>query len=391
MSQAVALPMRGQEAVLLFSRVDTPTPRSSPVETDKAKGVSMVDIRMHTLLLLMIAFATMASGCLGNQGSSLSYTPTAPPGPTGGLAIKAVLAKGLGKAQEMGKVTATLTRGSHVARHDLIIDHASMIARGTIPSVMIGTWELRVDVFSPAGDLLYAGITSIVVEEGKTTAAGVTLTAAPGTLLVELDLTEFSGHELIKGKVILGTGPKPELVKEFAKGQDSAATVTIKDLPPRTHDLKVEIYKNTYHAYNCIYAGPWQAVTIRSGETTNLAWGPALGLIEVIGKIDLPPPPPTAISATIDGDSILVTWAPVTPLEDDLWGYRVYVEFDVFQGFELVAELPTPLTAYHYQPEPDCDDTSSEFKLAVSSVDIGGHESVRSPSVTVPWSVQNHH
>ncbi|NMB25841.1 MAG: hypothetical protein GX986_09960 [Firmicutes bacterium] len=358
---------------------------SSPIKTDHAKVISTIDVRMLTILPLLIAIATLASGCLGNPGNAVSYTPTTPSGPTGGLAVQAVLAKGIGQTQEMGRVTATLTRGSHVIEHDLNIDHANMIASGTIPSVMIGTWELRVDVFSPQDELLYAGVTSIVVEEGRTTAAEVTLTTAPGELVVQLDLTEFAGHELIKGKLVFGTGTKPDLVKEFIRDQDYAATAVIKDLPPRTHDLKVEIYRNTYHSYNCIYEGPWQTVAIDPGKTTNLSWSPALGLVEVIGKIDLPPPSPTEINAIVDAESILITWASVTPPEDDLRGYRIYAQSDVYQGFELVAELPKTATAYYYQPRVDLGDGPLHFEFAVSSIDIGGHESARSPSVTVHW------
>ena len=338
-----------------------------------------------SLVLVLMGFTTLASGCFGNPGHSVSYPPSSPPGPTGGLAVRAALAKGMGENQEIGRVIATLSRGTHIVEQNLVVDPVNMTASGTLSGVLIGTWQLRVDVFGQQEELLYTGSASILVEEGKTTSTGLTLTAAPGELVVELDLSEFASYELLKGKLVFGNGPKPELIKEFTRYSGPGVVVTVEELPPRTHDLRVELYKSTYHSYNCIYQGPWQVATIRPGKPTQLSWSPAWGLVEIIGVIDLPPPSPTHVTASLDESGILITWAPVTPPEDDLQGYRVYAQLDAFTGFQLVAELSEALTTYYYQPDIPLGDTDMPIQVGVSSIDTGGHESLRSPPVTVYW------
>ena len=255
------------------------------------------------------------------------------------------------------------------------------MASGTITKLMIGAWDLCIDVYSIRGELLYQGKTSILVEENKKSTASVTLATAPGELTVQLDLVDFTGPQAIKGKVILNTGAGEEIIKEFSPGQDKRAEVIFKELAPRSYDLKVDIYSGTYHAYNRIYQGPWQVVAITSGGKLNLAWGPALGLVEIVGKVDLPPPPPTDVTAVLQGANVLISWAAVTPIEDDLLGYRVYAQNDIFQGFELVAEIPAPLTSHYYRLPGEPPQDIQGLAFAVSSIDKQGHESIRSSPI----------
>ncbi|NLK09158.1 MAG: hypothetical protein GX316_10770, partial [Firmicutes bacterium] len=283
-------------------------------------------LRVTVFAVLSVGVAVLVGGCFTG---STKVSPISPAS-TGDMIISAVLAKGLQENLPIGRASATLTRNSQVVCRDLVIDKHHMTASGKIPKVMIGVWDLRVDVYSPKDELLFSGSTTVSVKKNETATVEIVLTTAPGDLHVVLDLTEFAGYELVKGKLILAAGAEPTIVKDFPQGENHTVSVSIKDLPPHTHDLKVEIYKDTYHAYNCIYRGPWQVINVSSGETTNLSWSPSLGLVDVIGKIDLPPPSPTVVEASVAGGNVVLNWDGVEPPENDLWGYRVYVQWDEF-------------------------------------------------------------
>lgn len=343
--------------------------------------------RRVCVLLTLVGLSLLLSGCFGGLGQTVSYPPPAPKGPTGGIAVKALLISDSGDGHTIGRVIATLTRGSQKIEQNLTVDLDRMSASGNLSKVLIGTWDLRVDVYSKQGELLYTGTTSVLIEEGKTTGIELQLGAAPGTLIMMLDISDFDSYELIKGKIIIGTGEQPKIVKEFARGEEAPLIVRIDELDPRSHDLQVELYKNTFHSYNCIYQGPWEVITIQPGKTLEMNWHPAWGCIEVIGVIDAPPPSPSDVSATLQDDGILITWTAVRPIEDDLQAYLVYAQLNPFIGFQLIATIPESATSCLYRP-----DTSSypagviiPIQIAVSSLDAGGNESTRSRSVMVPW------
>ena len=67
-------------------------------------------------------------------------------------------------------------------------------------------------------------------------------------------------------------------MREFTRGDSSQVSVQIDRLVPKTHDIRVDVYKNTLHSYNRIYQSPWQTVTIRPGQTTAVNWSPATRL-----------------------------------------------------------------------------------------------------------------
>ena len=339
------------------------------------------------LFLMLIGLSLLISGCFGGLGQTVSYPPPAPKGPTGGVAVKALLISDSGDGHTIGRVIATLTRGSQRIEHNLVVDLDRMVASGNLSKVLIGTWNLRVDVYSKRDELLYTGSTSVLIEEGKTISIELQLGAAPGTLIMVLDISDFDSYELIKGKIIIGTGEQPELVKEFTRGEDSLLTVTIDELDPRSHDLRVELYKNTFHSYNRIYQGPWEVIAIQPGKILEMSWHPAWGCIEVIGVIDAPPPPPPHVSATLQDDSIFIAWTAVRPVEDDLEAYLVYAQLHAFTGFQLIDTVPKSATSYSYRPDTSSypAGVSIPIQIAVSSLDAGGNESSRSSPVIVPW------
>ena len=344
--------------------------------------------KISPAILVIVAVSTLFSGCFGGLGQKIS-SPDTPPltGPTGGVAVKALLTSSMAAHGPIGKVLAVLTRGSHSLEQELAVDLAAMTATGSFPKVLIGSWELEVKVYNQHGDLAYLGTASVLIQEGKTASVELPLRAAPGVLVMHLDISDFDSYELVKGRIIIGTGEEPEVVKEFTREDSSSVTVEIDRLAPKTHDLRVELYKSTFHSYNRIYQGPWDTVTIRPGQTTEVNWNPAWGCVEIIGYIDAPPPPPAYVDVVVQESGILICWEPVVPLENDLQGYKVYVQTDPFAGFQLAAVLPCHETSYLYMPEPSSqwEDEVVWVQIAVSSFDKGGNESIRSYPVTVEW------
>ncbi|NLJ85526.1 MAG: fibronectin type III domain-containing protein [Firmicutes bacterium] len=362
---------------------------SSPVTRYPNRPTQQGLLTLVLMSAILLGIATLVSGCFGGLGQSISYPSSPPKGPTGGVAVRALVAKGLEQEHPIVRIAATLQRGNHRISQDLVFDPDTMTASGTLNGVLIGSWQLRIDAYSRGDKLLYSGFASILVEEGRTVSSKIVLTAAPGTLVVEMDLRKFAHHGFVKGKLIFGTDSPPNIVKEFGVPESFQTTVTIDELPSRTHDLRVELYENTYHQHNRIYEGPWQTVSITPGEVTQVSWSPAWGIVEIIGTIDVPPPSPTQVHASVEDDGILLRWAPVEPPEGDLAGYLVYVQLDAFVGYQLVAELPTTKTSYLYRPEPFPDNGRDDrvlIQFAVSSFDRGGHESLRSSPVSISWS-----
>jgi hypothetical protein len=338
------------------------------------------------VLLTVVGLSLILTGCFGGLGQKVSY-PAVPKGPTGAVAVKALLLSDIEDGQTIGRVMATLTRGNQKIEQKLAVDQDRMIASGSLSRVLIGTWNLRVDVYNKQGELIYAGWTNVLVEESKTTSIELQLSAAPGQLIMVLDISDFDSYELIKGKIIIGASETPELVKEFVREEEAELIVTIDELAPRSHDLRVELYKNTFHSYNCIYQGPWEVITIQPGKTLEMSWHPAWGCIEIIGVIDAPPPSPTDVSAVLQDGGILISWTGVRPVEDDLEAYLVYAQLNAFTGFQLVATVPKTMTSYLYRPNTSSypDGVIIPIQLAVSSLDAGGNESSRSSPVKVPW------
>ncbi|NLY29287.1 MAG: fibronectin type III domain-containing protein [Firmicutes bacterium] len=343
--------------------------------------------RIILFVNVIVAVSTLLSGCFGGPGQRISSPDPPLTGPTGGVAVKALLASTMAGDAPIGQVKAVLTRGSHILERELAVDLATMTAAGSFPKVLIGTWELEVKVYSQRGDLTYLGTASVLVQEGKTASVELPLRAAPGVLVIHLDISDFEGYEQVKGRIIIGTGEQSEVVKEFTREDSSIVTVEIDRLTPKTHDLRIELYKNTFHSYNRIYQSPWETVTIRPGQTTEVNWNPAWGCVEIIGYIDAPPPPPAHVNTLAQEDGILISWDPVVPVENDLHGYKIYVQTDPFAGFQLVAVVSSQQTSYLYLPEPSShwEDEVVSIQVAVSSVDKGGNESIRSHPVNVEW------
>ncbi|NMB45128.1 MAG: hypothetical protein GX998_01830 [Firmicutes bacterium] len=339
------------------------------------------------LVLTLIGLTMFTSGCFGGLGQTISYAPN---GPTGGVAVKALLTSDMAHNHSISRVTATLTRGKQEVQQDLVVDLTQMTASGRISKLLVGTWQLRVDVFGRQGEMLYSGTTSVWIDEDQTTGVDLPLLAAPGTLVIALDLGGFGRYELVKGKIIIGTGEQPAVVKEFIRDDASQLIVTIDELPPHTHDLRIELYENTFHSYNRFYESPWEVITIQPGKTTAVEWNPAWGCVEIIGMIDAPPPSPKSVNALLHEDGILVSWDAVAPIEDDLKAYRLYTQLDVFAGFQLIATVPASITSYLYQPDLSShpEDVIISIELAVSSIDHGGNESTRSSPVTISWPVR---
>ena len=344
-----------------------------------------------SIILVLAAVSTLFAGCFGGAGQRIS-SPASPPfaGPTGGVAVKALLTSGMTEDGGLGTVKAVLTRGRHTLEQELTVNTSNMTAAGGFPKVLIGTWELQVMVYSREGDLAYLGDASVVVQEGKTASIELPLRAAPGVLIMHLDISDFDDcDQPVKGRIIIGTGVEPEMVKEFTRGDSPAVTVELNGLTPKTHDLRVELYEKTFHSYNRVYQSHWETVTIRPGQTIEVNWHPSTGCVEIIGYIDAPPPPPTSVTTEEHGDGILIFWTPVEPVENDLAGYRVYIQTDPLTGFQLAAAVPSGQTSYFYVPEPltHGDAETVWVQISVSSVDQGGNESIRSHPLTVEWPI----
>ena len=142
----------------------------SPVPLRPKGGSLSGPIERSVLAILVLAAVSTAfSGCFGGIGQRIS-SPNQPSaaGPTGGVAVKALLTSDTPVTLPIGRVTAVLTRGSQVMEQELAVDPTAMTATGSFPgySSVPGAGG---KVYNQSGDLAYLGAAAVTVQEGKTT------------------------------------------------------------------------------------------------------------------------------------------------------------------------------------------------------------------------------
>ena len=135
---------------------------------------------------------------------------------------------------------------------ELTVNTSNMTAAERVyPRYLIGTWELQVWYTAGRETWPIWEMPASVVQEGKTAGIELPLRAAPGVLIMHLDISDFDDcDQPVKGRIIIGTGVEPEMVKEFTTGSSCRYSRTQRAHPQKTHDLRVELYEKTFHSYN---------------------------------------------------------------------------------------------------------------------------------------------
>lgn len=271
-------------------------------------------------------------------------------------------------------VTATLTKD----QQRLIIPLALTdgIARGSHESVLIGKWDVAVEVRDADGDTPYAGKSSVVVRPNETTAATVSLEPKAGTLVLTVDVAglDLEGPTQ-RARVTLSPGG----YTSFERIPNTTLLQVSKDLAPGTYDAKVTLYGDSYLAGDRLYESEWFPVTIWPGKTHALSWSPQTGRVDIDTRIITIPAAPASLAATPTENGILLTWDPV--FQSSIDRYLVYSRTDIFDPFKILGEVPASETSFTHEVTAPWPNT--RMRYVVTALGTSGYESPRSAEVSV--------
>ncbi len=316
------------------------------------------------LRLAVLALALVLTGCLSTMSR---------PGGGGELAIRTDLAPLRAAGVETGAVVAILSQNRRTLTVPLVLDGEAAVA--TVPRLLAGVWQVRIEARDAEGDVPYAGTGTVTVRPGQNSSVQLALLPQPGRLSLTLDLSGFPELEAAQKARLL---VQPGGTTSFERQGEGPLQVE-RELPPGSYDARIALYEDAYYSSKLIYESPWWPCTIRPGKTTSLVWRPQTGVVEVGGRVEAPPPPLPAPQLQLAGRLLTLTWEPsVAP---DAAAYRLYWREDTLLPFTLLAEVRADTHTYTH--DLASVPPGSLVGYVVTVVDQGGQESLRSPEATL--------
>ncbi|HEY8418044.1 MAG TPA: hypothetical protein VIK93_08430 [Limnochordales bacterium] len=334
--------------------------------------MSLWATRRARVLVAAAAVAILVAGC------SAPF-PELKPAATGQMAITASVpaAAALAAGHE---VEVSLTQDKHQVQARRPVNGETFSI--TLDNLYIGRWEVKVIVWDPEGDAVYAGSGSVWIREGQTTTVQVPLMPKEGTLDLTIDIAGLPlEQESYKARLHVSPGETYNLDRIEGTAQFKANV----RLAPGSYDFKVDFYTDSFHSYKLIYTGYWMPFAVAPGKTVTLYWRPGTGAVEVEAAPAGPPPAPAALSATWLDGAVLLEWSAVT--DGSVTAYRVYRRVGYLARYELVMEVDAANTwAVDTPPAAeDAPDTGLGLSYVVTAVNAAGFESLRSPEAQLPF------
>ncbi|MGQ9778271.1 MAG: hypothetical protein ACUVRM_00135 [Bacillota bacterium] len=221
--------------------------------------------------------------------------------------------------EEIGTVTAYLTRQSLRVTVALAVDQTEGAATGGIEGLYAGDWKVKVDAAAADGAVIYTGETTVTIVSHGEQVVEMGLDPTPGKLELVMDITPLlaQGLTVTGGRVYIYGDPTSNaatVTKDMTLEEDRLRTL-VENLVTKTYEAKVAIPNTT----NAVFTSAYFSFSILPGRTTKV-------FLAADGKVDLTigvmaePAQVTGLAATREGGAVSLGWTAVPGAT----GYRVY-------------------------------------------------------------------
>jgi hypothetical protein len=244
-------------------------------------------------------------------------------------------------------------------------------------SLYPGDWQVTVSGLDDAGNIIFQGSGTALIQPDQATAIRIDLIPAPGFLDVVCDVSQINGLDAnVGGTLYVYLDPEDSATKYYSLIRDGNLVKGTVSVPEGTFAIKVAVP----NVSSKLFVSPYYTVNIKAGQTVHLAIS-ANGNLGITGTINSTPSTPTGLTATYNSQtsSMLLTWVGVN--DTDLAGYFLYRSNSEGRMIRL-ANINKDTNTYTNKVSTG-DFYHNEIKYAVSSFDLGGVESFWSEMITV--------
>lgn len=244
-------------------------------------------------------------------------------------------------------------------------------------SLYPGDWQVTVSGLDDAGNIIFQGSGTALIQPNQTTAIRIDLIPAPGSLDVVCDVSQINGLGVnVGGTLYVYLDPEDSTAKYYSLIRDGNLVKGTVSIPEGTFTVKVAVP----NVSSKLFLSPYYTVNIKAGQTVCLAIS-ANGNVNITGTINSTPSTPSGLTATYDNQtsSTLLTWVGVN--DSDLAGYFLYHSNS--EGRMIRIANVNKDTNNYTNKVTSGDFYHNEIRYAVSSFDLGGVESFWSEMVSV--------
>jgi len=175
-----------------------------------------------------------------------------------------------------------------------------------------------VDAQSAEGLTIYTGETEVAISDGQTAEVEMSLSPAPGSLELRLDVAPLltAGLPVESGRIYIYMDPATnQSTSHDLSREGDFLHGLVEDLPTMTYDAKVAVPQVT----EAVYTSEYFHFSILPGRRTMVEIS-ASGGAAVIIDISVEPGQVTGLSAAPQGSGVLLSWDAVAGAT----GYRIY-------------------------------------------------------------------
>lgn len=264
-------------------------------------------------------------------------------------------------------------------------------AAGTLHGIYEGRWQVLLEVRDQEGYITHRGEAEVQVTADRSPVLlEMALQPLPGRLRVVADLTGFSAQEQVsRARLVSMPGEKRF---ESLREPGSPFIRWDVELAPGSYELQVQLYGDSFHAYNLIYAAPWMSLDVYPGRSSELTWSPATGEIQLVGTIPTLPAAPRGLVVWQEGDEVVLQWLVTSPDAAESVLYWKKGPLDPFEELiRLPVEEPPPPgherpATYRHRPGDDGAPGGAWLTYAVATADFWGRISRRVQAPALVWS-----
>lgn len=265
------------------------------------KGEKTMKKRLVCFLVLLIILATL-SGCIKKELTGfIALTVKIP------QQLQDKLSRDVLDGITISKVTITVRSGSKLitAETQVVNGEAKTTISGVFPGMcQVEAWAIEVS--GTKEYIIFESKAQTIVQQGKTTTLMMEFALVPGDIAVTVQIPEVLEYTSGQVTVFSNIPDQPSQVKTFTSATEP---ISFTDLPCREYPIYVELLD----ADNQVIFSQETSVEVKPGRSVDvLVVFNNSGSLDVYAKSwQLPPKPPTNLSAQVDGNfRVILNWEP---------------------------------------------------------------------------------
>ncbi|NLS45503.1 MAG: fibronectin type III domain-containing protein [Firmicutes bacterium] len=263
------------------------------------------------LILLLLLMCISLTGCFkGESSTSLNETGSVKVLVSSPELSQGGTIQGLCDIQTYPGEIAFMQAEVRLTNGSIILSETALLEDGKaeimFPGVVIGPWDVIVELKDFDGNPAYTGSSRVSVIKDQVVHANIMLQPALGMLKIRIDLAKIPNHEKVARVRLYKDSSNLRSQKSITRNPGVNILIAeIPDLSPKTYDMMIMLFDEDGEL---VYESLWEEVHILPGKTTTIDWDFSLGDVSLEVGLSRSPKAPTNLIADLSEAGVILSW-----------------------------------------------------------------------------------